>query len=599
MKALIATNEISTRHAAEQVLFREGYEVLRATNGRAAADTLCSTEGPRLAILDRGIPEFEGPAVCREVRERRKHPHVYMILLASKGADKEVLDGLEAGADDVLTKPFDPQELKARLRVAQRMMLLEDRLAYNALHDSLTQLPNRSVFLERLGHCVVRAKRHQDYKFAVLLVDIDGFKGVNASLGHRAGDQLIFETGVRLTRAIRSDDLLSRAVNYGGVAQHGSEDSVARLGGDEFTIILEDIHTASDALRVAERIQKQLAIPLQIRGHEVFTTASVGIALSDSGYESAEEMLRDADAAMHRARSLSESKYEIFDRAMHERAVHRLKLEADLRRAIERQEFRLHYLPIVSLQDGRFQAFEALIRWERPGTGLLAPLEFLTVAEETGLIRTIGKWVLHEACRQAKAWNQEFSAGPAIHIAVNISAKQFIPHELVTHVEEALRETGFEASNLELEITESVAMRDPERAAEILNELKAIGVRLSLDDFGTGYSSLSYLRRFPIDTLKIDRSFIFDIETNPGSMEIVQAIVTLAHNLRMQVVAEGPETAGQLQLLRELRCEYAQGFYYSKPVDHPEALQLLLKNRASGQLNPDLAATQTNLIQQT
>jgi predicted signal transduction protein with EAL and GGDEF domain len=596
MKVLIAVEDVTTRAMLEEVLRREGYDAVVAENGRVAAETLSSTEGPRLALLDGMLPELDGPAICREVRGRRKQPYVYIILLAFKSGDEEAFDGLEAGADDILTKPFDAGELRVRLRTAHRMMQLEDRLAYNALHDALTQLPNRSVFLERLSQCVLRAKKHPDYKFAVLLVDLDGFKKVNAGLGHRAADQLIFETAVRLTRSIRSDDLLSRPVNFAGVAQHGSEDTVARLGGDEFIVVLEDIRNASDALRVAERIQQQLAFPLLIRGHEVFTTASVGIALSDSGYETAEEMLRDADTALHRAKGLGESRCEIFDRTMHVTAVNRLKLETDLRRGIEREEFRLHYLPIVSLKSGHIQGFEALLRWQRPGTGLVAPLEFLTVAEETGLIGIIGKWVLSEACRKAKAWNEQFPSGPPITMAVNISAKQFAQPGLATHVAQVLQETGLDACNLTLELTESAAMRDPERTAVILGELKALGVRVSVDDFGTGYSSLSYLQRFPIDTLKIDRSFVSDIEENKESQEIVQAIVTLAHNLRMEVVAEGSDTTGQLKRLRDLGCEFVEGYYFSKPLDQEAATEYLRTSGLRPQTSCEPLATQLSTI---
>lgn len=449
----------------------------------------------------------------------------------------------------------------------------EDKLLYDAFHDPLTQLPNRALFLDRLTQCGGRSKRRPDYKFAVLFIDIDSLKNVNDSLGHEAGDRLIVEIAQRLRRSIRREDLIARPAGNKAGARQGGEDTLARMGGDEFTILLEDIRDSSDSVRVAERIQQTLASPFLINKQEVFITASIGIALSTTGYSVAEDMLRDADTAMHRAKIQGKARCEIFDPAMHVSAVRRLKLETDLRRAIEREEFRVHYQPIVSLQDGRIAGFEALVRWQRPESGLLAPGEFIAVAEETGLIVLIGKWVLREACRQMHAWNLQFPSTPPLTMAVNISAKQFAQPDLVSQVRQVLRETGLAPPALKLEITESVIMSDAQRTSRLFDELKALGICLSIDDFGTGYSSLSYLRRFPLDTLKIDRSFISGMDTNRASRQIVETIMTLARNLGMEVVAEGTEKAEQVNYLKTLGCEYAQGYFFSTPLDREAVVE--------------------------
>jgi predicted signal transduction protein with EAL and GGDEF domain len=351
------------------------------------------------------------------------------------------------------------------------------------------------------------------------------------------------------------------------------------MGGDEFTILLVDIRDASDGIRVAERIQHKLASPFLISGQEVFVTASIGIALSATGYSTAEDILHDADTAMYRAKAQGKSRYEICDPAMHARAVSRLKLETDLRRAMERDEFRIHYQPIVSLRDCRIVGFEALLRWLRPGFGLMMPGEFVPVAEETGQIPSVGLWVLREACRLVRAWNLQFPSDPAFTIAVNISAKQFAQPDLVSRVGHILHEACLDPRCLKLELTESVTMRDVERAARILSELKTLGVGLSMDDFGTGYSSLSQLRRFPIDTLKIDRSFVSEMENSDECRAIAKMIISLGRSLGMEMVAEGVETAKQVSLLRSLGCEYAQGYLFSNPIDQDGMAEVLLESR--------------------
>jgi predicted signal transduction protein with EAL and GGDEF domain len=581
MKILIADDDAISRCLVQKTLEREGYEVLVVGNGSSAAECLSSDEGPRLALLDWVMPELDGLSICRQIRSRPNHPYVYIILLTSKESKEDMVRGFEAGVDDYLTKPCNPKELKARLRAGQRILRLQDKLIQDARQDPLTRLPNRTFFLDQLAGCVKRAKRRPDYLFAVLFVDIDGFKIINDSLGHFAGDQLIVQIAARLVSSVRREDVVSCSADAKKPVREGGEDTLARMGGDEFTILLVDIRDASDGIRVAERIQQKLAVPFLISGQEVSITASIGIALSATGYSTPEDILRDADTAMYRAKALGKSRHVICDPAMHARAVSRLKLETDLRLAMDRQEFRVHYQPIVSLPDCRIIGFEALVRWQRPGFGLVMPGEFVPVAEETGQILSIGLWVLREACRQMSAWNLQFPSDPAFTVVVNISGKQFAQPDLVSQVEQILREACLDPHYLKLELTESLTMRDVDRATRILGELKTLGVGLSMDDFGTGYSSLSHLRRFPLDTLKIDRSFVSEMENSSENRAIVQMIISLGRSLGMDMVAEGVETAKQVSLLKSLGCEYAQGYFFSKPIDQEGMAEVLLQSRES------------------
>jgi len=440
----------------------------------------------------------------------------------------------------------------------------QERLLHDAFHDHLTQLPNRALFMDRLQRAITRRTRHPEYIFAVLFVDLDRFKTVNDSLGHPAGDRLLLEIAQRLTGALRRDDTVSRPAVV--ARQDHADDTLARVGGDEFTILLEDIRNPSDAVRIAERIQQAVGSPILLDRQEVFVTASVGIAISGAIGCAGEDLLRDADIAMYRAKAAGGDRCAVFDATMHENAVQRLQLETDLRRAVERQEFRLQYQPIVSLDNHRIVGFEALIRWQHPEQGLLSPASFLKVAEETGLIARIDQWVLREACSQARRWHEESPDGPAISVSVNLSAQAFGQNDLVRQVSDVLRETGLAPSGLRLEITESVAMADAERARTVLVALKALGVRISLDDFGTGYSSLSYLQGFPVDTLKIDRSFVIGTDRNDECREIIRTIVNLARTLRLDVIAEGAETAAQVEFLEGLDCRFLQGYFFSRPM---------------------------------
>jgi diguanylate cyclase (GGDEF)-like protein/PAS domain S-box-containing protein len=434
----------------------------------------------------------------------------------------------------------------------------EEQLQHQAFYDPLTDLPNRALFLDRLQHLFNRARRSLGSPlFAVLYLDLDRFKAINDSLGHQAGDELLIGAARRLERCLRPGDTL------------------ARLGGDEFTVLLDDVRCEADATGVAERIHQELAAPLEARGNEVFTSVSVGIALSSAGYQGPEDMLRDADTAMYRAKAGGGACHQIFAGHMHQRAVSALKLETDLRRAIERQEIVPFYQPMVDLDTGAVVGFEALARWRHPSRGMVSPELFIPVAEETGLIGAIGERMLAEACRQARAWQRKHPRWSTLGISVNVSGRQLSQGGVAADVERVLGATGLDPRCLTLEITESAFMHNLGAGAGVVQRLHEMSVALHLDDFGTGYSSLAYLHSFPVQALKVDRSFVNRMDRGPQQSAIVTAIVSLAHNLGMEVVAEGIETRAQVEALLALRCRRGQGFLFSKPLPADQAEQLL------------------------
>ncbi len=441
-------------------------------------------------------------------------------------------------------------ELKERKRV-------EKQLAHSALHDALTTLPNRVLLKDRLDHAMERAKRNTDYQFAVFFLDLDQFKIVNDTRGHDIGDLLLVESGKRLIECVRSVD------------------TVARFGGDEFVILLEDIKEPSDYLSVADRILRNLSLPLDMGGQSVFVSVSMGIVLSDIQYEQPEEMLRDADIAMYRAKSQGRARYEIFDSAMRENVMTRMEMETDLWKAIENHEFVIHYQPILEMQTNRIVGFEALVRWQHPTRGLLMPAEFISITEEIGLIVPLGYWVLDEACKQIRKWQQKYSSDQPLTINVNLSPRQCAQADLADMISKILKKNGLDPQYLNLELTESLIVEDSVTTSEILSKLRKTGVQIQIDDFGTGYSSLSILHDYPIDALKIDRPFIHQLESTSSGLEIVRTILSLAHSLGMKVIAEGVETDYQLSSLQSMNCEYAQGFFFAKPVNSLEADKLL------------------------
>lgn len=453
---------------------------------------------------------------------------------------------------------------------------VEEALAHNAFHDRLTNLPNRALFLDRLQRAITRARRHSDYKFAVLFIDVDEFKVFNDSLGHSAGDELLIQIGRRLAACFRESDTVSRTSTESSISEP-ENDSLARLGGDEFTVLLEDISNPGDAIRVAQRIQDKWKIPFVIGGQEVVMSASIGIALGLTAGTEAEDLVRDAELAMYRAKRAGKARYEVFDPAMHTSAVRRLKLETDLRRALELQELRVYYQPIVRLKSGKICGFEALSRWQRP-EGLVLPGEFIPVADETGLIVPINCLLLLEACQQLRSWQAHFPSDEPLTMSVNVAPRQFAQPDLARDISSIIEQAGVNPATLQLEIVETVAMGDPERAAQVLSDLKATGVRLSIDDFGTGYSSLSRLQRLPVDSLKVDRTFISTMDADPDSQEIVRLIVAMAHTLGLKVIAEGTETEKQVLILKELDCEMAQGYLFARPCPAEEISARLRSN---------------------
>jgi diguanylate cyclase (GGDEF)-like protein/PAS domain S-box-containing protein len=434
----------------------------------------------------------------------------------------------------------------------------EEQLLHDAFHDSLTGLPNRALFIDHLKLAVNHCRRRKGYLFAVLFIDMDRFKIINDSLGHMVGDELLIAIARRLEVCLRDGD------------------TIARLGGDEFTILLDGIRDYGDAQRVAERIQEVLEQPFGLAGRELFVTASVGIKYSSGGDEQPEDLLRDADTAMYSAKALGKAQYQVFDARMHSHALTLLQIESDLRRAIDREEFQVNYQPIVSLESGRICGFEALVRWHHPKRGLILPSDFIPIAEETGLIIQIDRWVLKQACLQMRRWQEALPVTRQMKISVNLSCKQFMQPTIVGQVMETLQETGLDPSSLKLEITESVVMERGEYAMSVLEQLSKAGIELSLDDFGTGYSSLSYIHHFPVTALKIDQSFIKRIGGEQNG-EIVRAVVALARNLGLEVVAEGIETVMQLNQLKALGCEQGQGYYFSEPIGEESATELIQK----------------------
>ncbi|MDP9885357.1 diguanylate cyclase (GGDEF)-like protein [Sinomonas atrocyanea] len=573
----------SVWHGVEDGRFTDFYGATEATGfelGRGLPGRVLASGAP--AWIPDIAADTEFPRAEAALRDGLRSAVAFPILLGT-----EVTAVLEFFA----AHPLEPDETLLRLlakigaqlgRVAERERA-RDRLLHDALHDALTGLPNRALLADRLAHAVARTARDQGTSFAVLFADLDRFKLVNDSLGHPVGDALITEVARRWGQSLRPGDTL------------------ARIGGDEFTVLLDGIEDVNDAVRTAAGMMEALAEPVLIGGQQLFISASIGIATSTMGYDSADEILRHADLAMYRAKVLGKSRYEIYDPVMHELAVGRLSLESRLRQALHEEEFVLHYQPIVSLEDGAMVGVEALVRWRKSESELVYPDQFIPVAEETGIIVFLGLWVLREACRTMVRWQQEFPRDPALTVAVNVSARQFGQHDFVEQVSRVLAETGIRPDTVKLEITESVSMMDTEYTVEVLTQLQRLGVCVSIDDFGTGYSSLAYLHSFPMDTLKIDRSFVAQLDRGDQGRQIVGTIMNLARDLKIRVIAEGAETSEHVAELKTLGCDFAQGYYFSRPVEpavisgllaaQPEpgrSAQRLLDREAGGPPRPEV-----------
>lgn len=569
--ATLKRYQLLSQHTRDIVLFlRPNGQIVDANNAALQAydyereDLLALTffdlhDGSSIALVHDQMTQVNQQDLLFEATHRRQDNSLFAVEVSIQAA---VID--------------EEPVLVSIIRDITNRKRAEEKLFRSAFHDALTNLPNRALFLERLRHALQQAKRQETFRFAVLFLDLDRFKVINDSLGHLAGDQLLVAIAQRLSACLRP------------------EDTLARFGGDEFTILLEAIAGLDEATQIAAQIQQELSQPFKLLGQDIYTSTSIGIVLSTLNWRMPEEFVRSADTALYRSKALGGNRYVVFDAEMHHQALNRLHLETDLQRAVgderpgmiiplepsalaSHPEFEVFYQPIVSLKTQRISGFEALLRWRHPERGLVSPAEFIPIAEETGLIIPIGWIALRQACWQAHLWQTQFPSHPPLWISVNLSVKQFSQLNLVAQIRQTLEATGLSPASLKLEVTESALMENPETAADMMRELHDLGVQLSLDDFGTGYSSLAYLHRFPIDTLKIDRSFIQRVDSDGEQLEIVRTIVTLAWNIGMDVVAEGVETNRQLAQLRAVRCEYGQGFLFSKAVPAADATELLTK----------------------
>ena len=509
------------------------------------------------------------PVWAEDISENTNSPRAKVARQVGlrAGLGVPILAGSEVTA---VLEFFSPKSLRPDLRLMEALLSVatrlsrvmdrkryEEQLVHNAFHDPLTGLPNRALFLDHLALSLARAKRHHNHLFAVLFLDLDRFKVINDSLGHMMADRVLVEVALRLQSMLRATD------------------TVARFGGDEFAILLDDLHEISVVPRTVERIRKELQVPIRLEEREIYTSASIGVVMSSPDYTQAEDILQDADIALYQAKTQGRARYIIFDTAMREHAMQLLQAETDLRRAMERQELRVYYQPIVFMEQGRITGFEALLRWQHPERGLLSAGEFLPLAEETEIILPISQWILREVCQQLRLWQEEFPSDPPLSVSVNLTSKYLGKPDLVEEVTRLISEAEIDPRSLRLEITESQIMEDPEAISKTLIELNRCGIQVSIDDFGTGYSSLSYLSNFRVQTLKIDYSFISKINGDDRDAAIVRAVVGLGLNLGLDVVAEGVETPDQLDFLRSVQCQYAQGYYFCRPVDKNSAARLL------------------------
>ena len=607
---LIVDDITDNLRVLSNTLTQSGYKIRCAKNGMMALKAADKVV-PDLILLDIGMPGMDGYEVCLRLKSSEKTKNIPVVFISALSDVLDKVKAFQVGGVDYITKPFQVEEVLARVknqlelqsakaeicllnqkleqRVKERTLELkvtnqkllgvnhqlkqevterrkaEQQLIYDALYDNLTGLPNRTLLMERVDRAIQRTKRHPEHLFALLFIDLDRFKMVNDSLGHFIGDRLLIAISQILQLDLRTID------------------TVARLGGDEFVILLDGIDSLQNAISIGDRLQQQLQQPINIEGHSIISGASIGIALGTPKYENSSEVLRDADIAMYRAKDKGKNCYEVFDEAMYIQTLKAVKLEQDLRLALKNQEFSLCYQPIFSLADNTLSGFEALIRWHHPQHGLISPVDFIPLAEDTGLIIKIGDWVLHSACRQLVIWQQQHplrSDIAALKVNVNVACQQFQQPDFISKLDRVLAQTKLKPSCLRLEITESVLIDSEISTQQTLTEIRKRQIKLSIDDFGTGYSSLSYLSRLPTDNLKIDRSFIKNINDDRESLEIVKTIITLAHNLGMDAIAEGVETVAQAKQLKALECEYVQGYLFAKPMAAAK-IELMLQNKSN------------------
>ena len=520
---------------------------------------------PDFILSDYSMPQFTARDALRLMKERGLD--LPFIIVSGCMGEEMAVECMKAGAADYLLKDRLGRLGHAVMQALERKQLIEEkrqaeqRLFLETFHDSLTGLPNRALFMDRLERVFLQTRRQPGQMFALLHVNLDGFKMVHSGLGPSPADRLLIEVSQRILRRVRSAD------------------TVARMEGDAFTLLIDNLKAIGNATRVADRIQQEFATSFVTEEGEIFLTPCIGIACSHAGYESGEHLLRDATAAMLQAKASGRAGFVIFDKTMHQQAMARLKIEGDLRQALDRKEFRLVYQPIVDLNEGRVTGFESLLRWQHPESGLTSPDAFLSIAMELGLMKSIGEWTLVEACRQLKIWQEEFPRVRPLTVSVNFSIGQFAQDDLTHLIQKLLERSGIDPSSVKLEITESEMMKNPEAAIKVLDEIKAQKIDTCLDDFGTGYSSLSHLQQLAIRFLKIDQSFVRRLGTEDDALAIVKTIITLAHQLGRQVIAEGVETAEHLVILRSLGCEYGQGYFFAKPLAPEEVDTLLASGR--------------------
>ncbi|MBF2013822.1 MAG: EAL domain-containing protein [Rivularia sp. T60_A2020_040] len=593
---LIIDDTADNLRILSSILAKVGYNVRKALNWQMAF-TACQTQLPDLILLDIMMPDIDGYEICRRFKANQPTAEIPIIFISALDDVFDKVKAFKVGGVDYITKPFEFAEVIVRIknqlelrnaklevlklnnqleeRVKQRTLELENtllklqteinsrqelqsKLLESALRDALTGLPNRVFFINRLEQALNRAKLEEDYHFAVLFLDCDRFKIINDSLGHLVGDKLLVAIAKRLQSSLSPFDTL------------------VRLGGDEFGIILENISDIKMVISVAESILKSLGKHFNISRYQVFINVSIGINWGSLNYEKSEYLLRDADTAMYRAKALGRGRFHVFDPAMHREAIQILELENDLRRALEKQELIVYYQPIISLNTGTIIGFEALVRWQHPTKGLILPTEFISVAEETGLIYNLDTWVLRSACNQLRIWQNHPSIPKPLHMSVNLSAKLFLQPNFIAQVDQIIYETKINPAFLELEITETVIMENSINVKTILEELKQRNIKLIMDDFGTGYSSLSYLHSFPLNTLKIDKSFLNLMQENHQNVSLVPAIIEIAHSMGMKAIAEGVETCEQLSQIRNLNCDFAQGNLFSSAMEPQSILDLML-----------------------
>jgi predicted signal transduction protein with EAL and GGDEF domain len=587
-KILVADDDQNVRLLSRQCLEAEGMVVVEAANGLETIDVFVR-ERPDLVFLDVEMPGMTGLEVCQRIRQMPQGESIPIMIVTGSDDRQSIDQGFDAGATQYKTKPVNwsllGRDVLYMLRASNAFNALkrqEDRLRYLAYYDPLTSLPNRRSFNEQLNRIIKRAQRH-DANAALLFIDLDHFKRINDSIGHSRGDRLLVEIARRLTMELREDDAINYFTDNSAENPDGAETGteIARLGGDEFTVVLSDVVDINDVEVVAKRILNTLSQPIALQSHNPVVTPSIGIAVYPHDGDDPDTLIRNADTAMYVAKAEGRACFRFYDEEMNARAVEQLKMEEELREALRNDELELRYQPQIDTQTGSVISMEALVRWKHPVRGLVSPLEFIPVAERTGQIIELGEWVMEEVARHCLYWD---TLGlNSFRICVNISPLQFNQSNLPQWIERFLQQSGLEAGRLELELTESAIMTDAETNIAKLSDLKSLGLDLAVDDFGTGYSSLSYLKRFPIDTLKIDQGFVADLDS-PDGAAIVDAIIALAKTLNLRVIAEGIEDEHQLSYLLANGCDLLQGYYFSRPI-YPEEVPTMLRQNFSEQLS--------------